>query len=522
MPNSRYGTTLTALAVTLALTGALAAWAGASMQGPASAIIDVLIRPVRDGRPEVTAVAVRVELSGEHLASSGPFSIRAPITYASVTGIADRIEALQLADPDGVVPVTIQDDPVDPGGFPHYRHWQAARAVMFPATLTYRSRPQSTPPTPGPVFSLRAHHGGISAAGSGFLALPEKTDPSRLRVRWDLSDLTPGATAASTFGEGDVELTGEPAELLQAYYMAGPMGRRAPPDTKGTFVAYWLGTPPFDPVKEMTWAQRVYARQQAFFGETAPRPYRVFLRALPGATGRLGGTALQNSFMAALPVGSADPAEEAPRESIAHEMTHMFVGDLAGGPSSGSPWFTEGLTVHYTRLVLLRAGLWPVSAYEASVNNTARGYYSNRYRTESAASLDRLGFSAGIGAGGAQNVPYTRGSLYFAMVDQKIRQASAGRRSLDDVMLPLFDARRHGKPFDREMLVLALAKEYGPSARTDFDAIIVRGETVVPPAGSFGPCLERRPTRIAAPDGEVEGFAWVRVPSVPDARCRQW
>lgn len=485
----------------------------------AAASFDVVFRPVRTGGPQVTAIVVRAELRSH--AAIPAFSVQAPVSYATVTGVADRIEGLSVADAAGAVPLTVQDDPVNPGGFPWFRHWRATRAVNGPVVLTYRSLPQSTPPTPGPVFSFRAHGGGVSTAGSGFLAVPEDTGPLAMHVKWDLSDLAPGSIVASTFGEGDVELQGEPTDLLQAYFMAGPVGRFAPPEAHGTFFGYWLGQPAFDVPTEMAWALRMYAYQQTFFHESAPRPYRVFVRALPGATRRLGGTALQSSFMLAVPEAAPDPAAEAPRETLAHEMGHMFVGQIAG-PESGTPWFAEGLNVHYTRLAMLRSGLAPVGEYEKSINDTARRYYPNKFRNESAESLDKIGFSAGIGDAGAQNVPYTRGSLYFATVDYKIRQASRGTRTLDDVLLPLFDRRRKGQSFDADALVAAFAKEYGPSAREDFESVIVRGETVVPPPGAFGPCFDRQPAKLTLQDREADGYQWTRVAGMPDARCREW
>jgi predicted metalloprotease with PDZ domain len=91
-----------------------------------------------------------------------------------------------------------------------------------------------------------------------------------------------------------------------------------------------------------------------------------------------------------------------------------------------------------------------------------------------------FGFSAGVAGGSAQNVPYTRGSLFFADVDARIRVASNGRRKLDDVMLPLFDRRRRGEALTVETLLASLASEIGPSVRDRFEAVLMRGETIVP------------------------------------------
>jgi hypothetical protein len=481
----------------------------------------VTIHPIRSGGPEVTSVEVRTEIRGA-IDSTRRFSAESPIVYAGRTGIADRVDGLVIRDSNGDVPVTTHDDPVNRGGFPYYRHWRANRAVAPPVTVSYRMKSFVGTATVGPQFDFYSHSGGISSGGMALLAIPESLGVALSRVHWDLSDLAPASTAATTYGEGDFELRAPPEQLMQAYYMAGPLGHHAPPDATPTtgFHAYWLGTPVFEPRREMAWTYQSYQYLRKFWGDSAARTYRVFLRALPG-TG--GGTALQNSFMAGTPPGNGDSTQLGPRATLTHEMDHMFVGQLSGGNASGgTTWFNEGLNVYYTRLLLLRSGLVPVSEYERDLNASARGYYSNPFRNASADSLARVGFSSGIGGGSAQNVAYTRGSLYFADVDAKIRAASDGRRKLDDIILPLVERRRRGARIDQAALVDALVKELGPAAREQFEAVIIRGETINPAAGAFGSCFERRAAKFTAGGGEVDGFEWVRVPSIPDEQCRAW
>jgi hypothetical protein len=72
------------------------------------------------------------------------------------------------------------------------------------------------------------------------------------------------------------------------------------------------------------------------------------------------------------------------------------------------------------------------------------------------------------------------------------------------------------------MLLDALVKEIGPSARERFEAVIVRGETIVPETGAFGPCFERRAAKFEVEGKEVEAYEWRRAPAVPEARCREW
>src|SRR5512146_64862 len=177
----------------------------ASTSSTSSRTLALTWRPVRDGSPEVAALAVAETLS----AAAGPraLSLRAPITYAGVRGIADRIQRLVVRDSIGDVPLEASDEPADPGGFPNYRHWRATRPVHGAITISYRTLVQP-PPGRGPPFGIRAYAGGVSGAGSGFLLLPEHQGNVRSRVHWDFTDLTAGATAMATYGDGDFERIG--------------------------------------------------------------------------------------------------------------------------------------------------------------------------------------------------------------------------------------------------------------------------------------------------------------------------
>ena len=476
---------------------------------------DVVWRPVRDGTAEVTAIQVTQTLHG--VRDSSAFALRAPITYAGVRGIADRVERLAVRDDAGPVPLSSPvDDPPDPGGFPYYRHWRAERPVRGAVVVTYRSLVQP-PPGGGPPFGIRAAAGGVSGAGSGFLVVPEHQDTVVARVHWDLSDVAPGSTAVTTFGEGDVELRAPPEELMQGWIMAGPLGRYPEQGPRRGFSAAWLGTPAFDVRQEMAWAAGMYdflAKSYRYL-DPAP-PYRVFIRVLP--SGGRGATALENSFM--LSTGPAAPgaAARAPRATMTHEMGHMWVGGIQG-PIGVTSWFSEGLNTYYTRLLPMRGGFDSVSAYGRSINTAFRDYYTSRARNLSADSIVKIGFNDNE----VRHIPYERGSLYFADLDSKLRAASGGRRNLDSLMQEVFVRRARGERFDHAAWIAAVTKELGPSAREQFEAVILRGETIVPAPDAFGPCFERRPTTWTFDGGrQVEGFEWVRVPSIPDARCHNW
>ena len=124
--------------------------------------LETVLKPVRDGGAEVVAIEVRSVLTqGEGLVLS------APVTYAGVRGVADRVQGLTVTDAKGAVPLASVDDPAAPGGFPYFRHWTAQRAVTYPVKISYRSAVQPAGAPQGPPFGIRPSAGGVSGAGRG-------------------------------------------------------------------------------------------------------------------------------------------------------------------------------------------------------------------------------------------------------------------------------------------------------------------------------------------------------------------
>src|SRR6185295_20213308 len=98
-----------------------------------------------------------------------------------------------------------------------------------------------------------------------------------------------------------------------------------------------------------------------------------------------------------------------------------------------------------------------VDAFVTEINRLSRQYYAYPYRnatTEAAAAAfwaDRNG----------EVLPYVRGALYFFDVAAKIRTASRGTRSLDDLLLELFARRARGETISVQSWKDALTKELG-------------------------------------------------------------
>jgi len=137
---------------------------------------------------------------------------------------------------------------------------------------------------------------------------------------------------------------------------------------------------------------------------------------------------------------------------VAHEYFHHFnvkrIRPLALGPFdydmenlTDMLWVSEGLTVYYEDIVLVRAGLMTPEAYLAKMGNAMARFengFGHRYQSATESSLFTWGTS---GVGGDRNTTisyYDNGAMLGAMLDLAIRDGSGNRKSLDDVMRALY------------------------------------------------------------------------------------
>jgi carboxypeptidase C (cathepsin A) len=451
-------------------------------------VLDMTLRPVKAADGTITHVEVAMGISALGQGAKKPLVFKASNRYASVTGAADRIENLQVTDRKGPVELKPLEDVSEAGGMVVWRRWQAARVTSGDVEVSYRARVPEPKPRRGPPFDLSLQGGGISGAGCGFMVFLDEPGPFKLQFHWDLKQLDPGSVGMTTLGESDFEAQATVDQLISCFFIAGPLGRYPEQGDVGGFRSAWLGTPPFDVHEVMAWTAKAFTALRTFFRTKDPETYRFFLIVGSQNTG-VGGTALGNSFMLFAPTDAKLTGD--PRGTIAHEMTHYWNAEF-GDDAGSSFWFTEGLTVHYTSLLMYRAGLFTTAEYLEDVNGTAARYLTNPQRNLPNNRITELFWSDR----NAQVIPYDRGSLYFANVDAEIRSASNGKRSLDDVILSLFDRRKNGEKLTQDMWLESLKKELGPSSLDEFESLIIRGDNFIPRSAAFGPEFERVPTTL--------------------------
>ena len=137
---------------------------------------------------------------------------------------------------------------------------------------------------------------------------------------------------------------------------------------------------------------------------------------------------------------------------VAHEYFHNFnvkrIRPLALGPFdydqanlTGMLWVSEGLTVYYQDLVLVRAGLMTRGQYLEKLAGAITKFESapgHRYQSAAESSLYTWGNLPGGGDRSTSISYYDNGAMLGALLDLNIRNESRNRKSLDDVMRGLY------------------------------------------------------------------------------------
>lgn len=416
-------------------------------------------------------------------AGAGDVLLAMPLVRAMAPSALADSAALTATDADGPLPMIVEEDAPDPTSFNQGRRWRVGRATTGDVHVRYAAVPRViTPETrAGPLYDMRREGAGVYGAGATILALPPEGWPRPVRLSWDLSQMEPGARGVTSLGEGAIDLTAPQEALASAFLMAGPVISQ-PQDGRGDFIGYWMTPPVYDLPGALAELEPAYQAFAAFFGEE-PTPFRVFMRTTPTFAG--GGSGGYHSFI--FGQVAHQPRDKAELlDLLTHETLHNWLNGLGEEPSQ---WWSEGSTSYYTAVLAYRAGLTDLDQFAAAMNDLARRYYENPRSQLPNDEVTRLFFSDSD----AQVVPYQRGPLYFAQLNSRIRRASDGRRSVDDLVKALLAARRTGAAYSQAAWVDLLRGELGEAGVADFEAMMAGRPLDLPP-DLLGVCFRREAT----------------------------
>jgi predicted metalloprotease with PDZ domain len=312
--------------------------------------------------------------------------------------------------------------------------------------------------------------------------------------------------------------------------------------------AIW-GSEPFDADRLLDDTREIIAAAERMFGGLPYSRYIFFLHLVPDGRGGLEHrecSALQADRWA-LPAPGAEPDEkyEDFLALVAHEFFHVWnvkrIRSEVLGPFdytrenyTRSLWVAEGLTTYYTDRLLLWAARIPEARYLERLSDQIARFQAlpGRHRqTLADSSFDSWVrfYRPDEHTPNAQISYYQKGALVGLLLDLEIRRATAGARSLDDLMRLLWErygARDVGYPETGPGSVEALAAEVAGTDLSGFFDAYIRGtaeldyDRALAAAGMrIGPTpAPASPTKAnAAPASDAEASTTARPSPLSDA-----
>ncbi len=213
-------------------------------------------------------------------------------------------------------------------------------------------------------------------------------------------------------------------------------------------VAYWrsLAAVPFDSTRFVSTVGTVVRAARRVMGEL---PYREYAFLFVDGAG--GGLEHLNSTTIGIPAArlARDPAAGAP--VTAHEFFHLWnvkrlrpreLGpfDYARAARTPSLWWSEGVTDYFAGEIVRRAGLRDSATSVRNFESAIEEFLNNPASVR--VSPERSSFTAWDppSANGGYNISYyLQGRLLGELLELRLRNATGGRRGMDDLVRLLYD-----------------------------------------------------------------------------------
>ncbi len=413
-----------------------------------------------------------------------------PLSIAGAPTLDLDGEAVAATDAHGRLPLVTslsEDEDGDP-----LRVWRVGRPTSGPVSLSYLAEPVSAEPRAAtPPLELRAEGAGLSGALKCFLVLPPGPEDLTFDVHWIRPDPPGDWAAVSSLGEGDGaagDLSGTGLERLgDTYVMCGDLEHHRHRD--GRLSTWWLTSPGIDVAAFSGRLGTTYDVMAEAFDAPA-HPYRVFLRTHP----HRGAAASAHPASFVMSLNPAHPLDEASIfETIAHELVHEWLH--LDGSAEEVTWFVEGAADYYSLVLPLREGMLDDDAFLRAVNLEARECYANVRRGLTMAEAQPLFFSDFL----AHRLPYARGMFYLADLDARVRSATAGARSVDDIVRDVVRRRRAGERVGLGEWCDLVEELLQAAERPILDALVFTG-VGRPGEDCFGPRFDQQTIEVPVLD----------------------
>jgi predicted metalloprotease with PDZ domain len=320
------------------------------------------------------------------------------------------------------------------------------------------------------------------------LVHPHLSDGQFVDVIFDWQEVSTDWSVATSFGEGDrcQSFSGPWYKVNEAVFAGGDFRIHRFSLAGQTQVFAFRGKWKFTDMELIQVIQKVLSVEKDFWWDNDFPYYLVTLAPFDDLTGSTDGTCFTNAFWMFMPQN--ETISYTIQYTLTHEIFHTWNPHKMGIPSSPeSPekWFTEGFTVYYGDVMLVRAGLISLSDYLWRLNSKIASYelstVKNISNSEMVARYDE--------SREVNNLPYVRGPILALWLDARIRADSGGKQSLDTFMLQMTadSASNPDLRLTNQRIFQTTAKFLSPRGQKELLTLMESGKNIpIPPFPQSG------------------------------------
>jgi predicted metalloprotease with PDZ domain len=253
--------------------------------------------------------------------------------------------------------------------------------------------------------------------GQNGLVHPKIDQNAQVRVGFRWKNLPDGWKVASSFGSNRSEqiFRGQWHEVYNALFSAGDFRITHLQSAGERLTLAALGSWNFSDQQAAEEILNIFRVEREFWGERKRNSFLVVLAPFDQDFGSSDGTAFSNAFLLYLSRKQTFLIDE--KSLLAHEIFHGWNPLRMGIPQGEETnWFTEGFTRYYQDRILMQAKLIDYPQYLERLNKIVAEYWSSPDSN-------------------------WRGAMIALWVDERIRQFSAGKSSLDERMFSLLQKK---------------------------------------------------------------------------------
>jgi len=330
------------------------------------------------------------------------------------------------------------------------------------------------------------------------LISPEFSDNEMVKATFDWRMLPPGMPFFSSFGDGNrLQKVSAPWFRIENAIFAGGKFRVLRSTQSGHMLILAMrGQWSFTDAEVFAQIRKIVDTENNFW-HTAPLPYYlVTLAQFDEDEGDNDGSAFTNAYM--LFLSRKDTFDAGRIMLIAHEVFHHWNPDSMGPVNDSVQWFYEGFTYYYQGVIPLRFGLISYADYLKSLNEHLSEYELLPLHDISNAAWLEVDHTSGTG----YLLSYARGAAIALWADARLREHTAGKSSLDNVLFDLVNPVRRGSnppPLTAERIFAAFQPYLSTDDLAKLRSFALDGAAVPLPA-RLGACAHLELTSMPSID----------------------